>query len=322
MKYNLNKDLIEGLRDSTNNEFVGNINFLIYSLIEEAVKELAVKSSFIQLDKIRVEPVNEIYLGAVCSNSEYTYFLGIPNKEIELNSLEKKHYFKNLWNRFVRAWRITRNKPKKRRKKDKDTVNDANIPDRNITKYTIDDLKSDIVTQLSNLVTPSTIIYEYEDHISILGREDLGANVKVNIYVCLYDDKNDIYKLYNNRKNKFYEIDMKQRFKNLDNKLETCGENFVDMVRVYNSLYSKSYNKIPNQILIESLLCACPDSLYSNDLYQTFINISNYIRLTDVSAIRSVCDNTKAIFKEKLIVDVNAQVDFSRLIRLLDAYKI
>ena len=95
MKYNLNKDLIEGLRDSTNNEFVGNINFLIYSLIEEAVKELVVKSSFIQLDKIRVEPVNEIYLGAVCSNSEYTYFLGIPNKEIELNSLEKKHYFKN-----------------------------------------------------------------------------------------------------------------------------------------------------------------------------------------------------------------------------------
>ena len=320
MKYNLNKELIEGLRDSTNNEFVENINNLVYYLVTESMKELAVKSSFIQIDKISLIPVNEIYLGAVCSNSEYTYFLGIPNKEIELNSLEKKHFFKNLWNRFVRAWRISRNKPK--RKKKKNDEEDVNLPTRTLSKYTIDDLKTDIVNQLSNFVTPTTIIYEYEDHISIIGREDLGSNVKVNIYVCLYDDKNDVYKLYNGRKNKFYDIDLKQRFKNLNKKYETCGENFVDMVRIYNSLYSKAFNKIPNQILIESLLCACPDSLYSNDLYQTFINISNYIRLVDVSAIRSIYDNTKSIFKEKLIVDVNAQVDFSRLIKLLDLYKI
>lgn len=322
MKYELNKELIEGLRDSTNNEFVESVNELVYSLVGETMKELAMKSSFIQIDKVHLEPVNEIYLGAVCSNSEYTYFLGIPNIEIELNSLEKKHYFKNLWNRFVRAWRISRNKPRKKKKKDKDNKTEEVTTVRNLTKYTIDDLKSDIVNQLSNYVTPTTIIYEYEDHISIIGREDIGSNVKINIYVCLYDEKNDIYKLYNNRKNKFYNIDMKQRFKNLNNKYESCGSNFVDMVRVYNSLYSKNYNKIPNQILIESLLCACPDTLFSDDLYQTFINVSNYIRLVDVSAIRSICDNTKSIFKEKLIIDVNGQVDFSRLIRLLDLYKI
>lgn len=318
MKFELNKELIEGLKDSINSEFVESVNNRVYFVVDEALKDFALRSSFIQLDKVQFTPVNEIYLGAVCSNSEYTYFLGVPNKEIELNSLEKKHYFKNLWNRFVRAWKLSR---KKRRKKKKNEVDIDNFP-RNLTKYTIDDLKSDLVAQISNHVTPTTIIYEYENHITIIGKEDFGTNVKINIYVCIYDEALETFKLYNPRKNKFYNIDLKQRFKNLENKYESCGENFINMAQIYNSLYSKAYNKIPNQILIESLLCACPDSLFSDDLYQTFINVSNYIRLVDVSAIRSVCDNTKVIFKEKLIIDRTGQVDFSKLIKLLDVYKI
>lgn len=318
MKYDLNKELIEGLRDSVNNEFVQNVNNLVYELVNQAVNELCLKSSFLQPEKIRFEPVNEVFLGALCSNSEYTYFLGIPNKEIELNSVEKKNYFKNLWNRFVKAWRVTRNKLRRRRKKDMQTENTMIRR----TKYTIGDLKKDIVLNLADFLMPSTIIYDYDNHLSIIGREDFGPNVKINIYVCLFDETNEIYKLYNSKKNRFYEIDMKQRFKNLNKKFENCGENFINIVRVYNSLFSKAFNKIPNQILIESLVCACPDVLFTKDLYQTFINVSNYIRLTDASAIRSICDNTKSIFKEKLILSSNAQIDYTRLMKLLDLYKI
>ena len=320
MKFDLNKDLIEGLRDSTNDESISRLNGIVSGLITEVMEELSAKSSFIQLDKVILEPVNEIYLGAICACSEYTYFLGVANKEIELNSLDKKHYIKNLWKRFVNAWRVSRSKTQKKKKNVAYENSAPNI--RNITKYTIDDLKSDVVRHLANFVTPSTIIYEYYDHISILGKEDFGSNVKINIYICMYDEKNEVYKLYNNAKNRFFDIDFKQRFNNLNSKIQDCGNNFINMVKVFNSLFSKAYNKVPNQILIESLLFACPNKLYKDDLYETFINIANFIRLNDVTAIRSICDNSKSIFKDKLILGSNGQIDFSRFIKLLDSYKI
>ena len=317
MKRDLNKDLIEGLRDSTNVEFVDNLNYATFALVNQALIDLSNKSSYIQPEKAYLTPVNEIYLHAMTSQSEYTYFLGIANTEIELNSLDKKHYFKNLWKRFVRAFKMSRKKKKKKRK-DKEITPTVSVTKE---KYTIDELKNDFIYYLSNLISTSSIIYEYEDHISIIGKEEFGTNVKINIYITMYDEKNGIFKLYNARKNRYYEVDLNERFKNLDKKISTC-ENFINVVKIYNSLYSKAYNKVPNQILIESLVFNCPDILFEHDVYQTFLNVSNYIRMTDTDALRSICNNSKSVFKEKLIVDAGAQVEFARLLRVLDNYKI
>ena len=317
MKRDLNKDLIEGLRDSTNVEFVDNLNYATFALVNQALIDLSNKSSYIQPEKAYLTPVNEIYLHAMTSQSEYTYFLGIANTEIELNSLDKKHYFKNLWKRFVRAFKMSRKKKKKKRK-DKEVTPTVSVTKE---KYTIDELKNDFIYYLSNLISTSSIIYEYEDHISIIGKEEFGTNVKINIYITMYDEKNGIFKMYNARKNRYYEVDLNERFKNLDKKISTC-ENFVNVVKIYNSLYSKAYNKVPNQILIESLVFNCPDILFEHDVYQTFLNVSNYIRMTDTDALRSICNNSKSVFKEKLIVDAGAQVEFARLLRVLDNYKI
>lgn len=317
MKRDLNKDLIEGLRDSTNVEFVDNLNYATFALVNQALIDLSNKSSYIQPEKAYLTPVNEIYLHAMTSQSEYTYFLGIANTEIELNSLDKKHYFKNLWKRFVRAFKMSRKKKKKKRK-DKEITPTVSVTKE---KYTIDELKNDFIYYLSNLISTSSIIYEYEDHISIIGKEEFGTNVKINIYITMYDEKNGIFKMYNARKNRYYEVDLNERFKNLDKKINSC-ENFINVVKIYNSLYSKAYNKVPNQILIESLVFNCPDILFEHDVYQTFLNVSNYIRMTDTDALRSICNNSKSVFKEKLIVDAGAQVEFARLLRVLDNYKI
>lgn len=316
MKRDLSKDLIEGLRDSTNLEFVNNLNFTVFSLVDQALKDLSNKSSFIQPEKAYFMPVNEIYTGATTSQSAYAYFLGIANTEIELNSTDKKHFFKNFWKRIVRAWKMSKKKKKKKKK----------IEERSLTvvtkeKYTIDDLKNDFVFYLSNLISTSSIIYEYEDHIMVVGKEDFGTNVKINIYITMYDEKNGVFKMYNGRKNRYYDVDLNERFKNLANKMESC-ENFVNMIKIYNSIYSRAYSKVPNQILIESLVYNCPAVLFEHDVYQTFLNVSNYIRMIDVDALRSICDNTKSIFKEKLIIDAGAQVEFAKLIRVLDSYKI
>ena len=155
----------------------------------------------------------------------------------------------------------------------------------------------------------------------VVGKEDFGTNVKINIYITMYDEKNGVFKMYNGRKNRYYDVDLNERFKNLANKMESC-ENFVNMIKIYNSIYSRAYSKVPNQILIESLVYKCPAVLFEHDVYQTFLNVSNYIRMIDVDALRSICDNTKSIFKEKLIIDAGAQVEFAKLIRVLDSYKI
>lgn len=316
MKRDLSKDLIEGLRDSTNLEFVNNLNFTVFSLVDQALKDLSNKSSFIQPEKAYFMPVNEIYTGATTSQSAYAYFLGIANTEIELNSTDKKHLFKNFWKRIVRAWKMSKKKKKKRKKIEERTLSVVTKE-----KYTIDDLKNDFVFYLSNLISTSSIIYEYEDHIMVVGKEDFGTNVKINIYITMYDEKNGVFKMYNGRKNRYYDVDLNERFKNLANKMESC-ENFVNMIKIYNSIYSRAYSKVPNQILIESLVYNCPAVLFEHDVYQTFLNVSNYIRMIDVDALRSICDNTKSIFKEKLIIDAGAQVEFAKLIRVLDSYKI
>lgn len=310
----LSRDLIEGLRDSTSIKQIDKTNELVYGLMNEVLTSLAEKSAFIIPGKTVLQPVNEVYLRAICSKSEYNYFLGIQNKEIELNSLTKKHYFKNLWGDIKRAWRFSRKKRKKQKISEVTKVTSHN--------YTIENLKSDIVAEISNYVTASTIIYEYKRYISIVGKDDFGPNVKINIYVCLYDEKTNTYMLYNSKKNRFYNVNFKDRFSNLEEKVTACGENFVNMVKVYNSIYARKYDKLPNQILIESLLCACPDKLYVSDLYQTFINVSNYIRLTDATNIRSVTDNGKSIFDDNLITDGNSQVDYVYLTRILDSYRI
>ena len=316
MKRDLSKDLIEGLRDSTNLEFVNNLNFTVFSLVDQALKDLSNKSSFIQPEKAYFMPVNEIYTGATTSQSAYAYFLGIANTEIELNSTDKKHLFKNFWKRIVRAWKMSKKKKKKKKKIEERTLSVVTKE-----KYTIDDLKNDFVFYLSNLISTSSIIYEYEDHIMVVGKEDFGTNVKINIYITMYDEKNGVFKMYNGRKNRYYDVDLNERFKNLANKMESC-ENFVNMIKIYNSIYSRAYSKVPNQILIESLVYNCPAVLFEHDVYQTFLNVSNYIRMIDVDALRSICDNTKSIFKEKLIIDAGAQVEFAKLIRVLDSYKI
>lgn len=316
MKRDLSKDLIEGLRDSTNLEFVNNLNFTVFSLVDQALKDLSNKSSFIQPEKAYFMPVNEIYTGATTSQSAYAYFLGIANTEIELNSTDKKHFFKNFWKRIVRAWKMSKKKKKKRKKIEERTLSVVTKE-----KYTIDDLRNDFVYYLSNLISTSSIIYEYEDHIMVVGKEDFGTNVKINIYITMYDEKNGVFKMYNGRKNRYYDVDLNERFKNLANKMESC-ENFVNMIKIYNSIYSRAYSKVPNQILIESLVYNCPTILFERDVYQTFLNVSNYIRMIDVDALRSICNNTKSIFKEKLIIDAGAQVEFAKFIRVLDSYKI
>ncbi len=314
MKNQLNRELIESLSESNNQQFLKQINNTIFNLMSMVVEGVSMRSPFIRAEKCVLLPVNEIYLGAVSQLSEYDYFLGVENPQIEFNSKNKKNFWKIALREFKASWRLGRKKYKKEK--------EARVVDTTIDKYKIADFRHDVVKQLAELLTPTSLISEHRQYVSIKGRDDFGANVKINIYVCVYDSHNNTFKLLNEVKNKYTIVDFGDRFKNLDYKKEPCGENFVKMVTILNALYSKNYNKIPNQILVESLVYNCPNLLFDKkDVYQTFINVINYVRLANPRDIVSICNANKNIFEEPLILGRGSQMEFSKIISMLDAFK-
>lgn len=314
MKNLLNRELIEGLNESSNQEFLKKVNDIVFGLVSSAIEDISEKSPFIRGDKCVLVPANEVYLGAFSQLSEYDYFLGIENAQIQMNSKLKKNYLKYIWREFKAAWRLGKKKYKKRKK-------DA-IPVAEVDKYKISDFRHDLVMKIAERVSESSLIYEFSKHISLIGSEDFGTNVKINIYVCCYEAQSQTFKMFVERKNKFFDIKFGKRFEHLDFKLKTCGNMFVDMVKIFNALYSKRYSRVPNQILIESLLFACPALLFDKkDVYKTFINVANYIRLLDPKSFASICDPSKSIFDEPLIVKSNQQIEFGKIIAMLDDFK-
>lgn len=314
MKSQLNRELIEGLNDSNNQEFLKHIDDFVYDLVFSSLDDIALKSPFITPDKCVLLPVNEVVTGAVSQLSEYSYFLGVENPQIEFNSKKRKNFWKNVWREFRASWRIGRKKYKKNKK---DTSFDVTID-----KYKISDFRHDMVNKLSEFLSETSMIYEYTNHISLIGIDDFGTNVRVNIYVCSYDSKTRDFKLYNQNKNKFLTINFGKRLENIALKENSCGKMYSNMIRIFNALYSKAYDKVPNQILVESLIFNCPNILFDqNDTYKTFVNVANYICLTSPQSFLSICDASKTIFQDPIITKTDSQLDFGKIVNVLDRYK-
>ena len=307
--------MIESLNESSKEEFAKGINDIVFALVENAIEEISQKSPFVKVEKCALIPVNEVYLGAFCQQSEFTYFLGIDNPQIATNSRKMKNWWKYVWTEFKASWRIGRRKKYKKNKKE-DEVKEISFD-----KYQLSDFKHDLVNKIAKQITESSIVYEFRNSLSIIGNEDFGTGVKINIYVCAYDEKTNTFKILKNARNKFVAFNFGNRYANLDKKREWCGDMFVNMAKLLNIIYSKRYRKVPNQIIVESLLYNCPNSLYVNDLYQTFVNVTNYIRFMDPKRFVSICDENTKLFDDKIVSVTNATVDYGRIISMLDVFK-
>ncbi len=313
MKNQLNKRLIEDLNESSNKEFIEKINEQVFSLVSATMEDLSKKSPFIRTEKCVLQAVNEAYLGTITQLSEFAYFLGIENPQIEMNTKEIKNYLKFLWREFKANFRLG----KKKYKKQKQTKSVQPI-----SKYKLSDAISDFVQIISEYLSETSIVYQYFNHVEIIGKDDFGTGVRIKIYFCCYESHTGEFKLYQERKNKFLTISFRSRFQNLNEKIENCGTMFVDMVKIFNAIYSKTFNKIPNQILLESLIFNCPNSLFEQgNLYNTFVNVSNYIRTANPNTFVSICDPNKTIFQEELIFKANQQIEFSKIINMLNEFK-
>ncbi len=315
MKNQLNRELIESLSESGNTKFFDRVNDTVYNLLSRVVADISEMSAFVRADKCTLLPVNEIYLGAISQLSTYDYFLGIENPQIEFNSKTRKNFWKFAWREFKAAWRLGKKKYKKQKSESAPSIE-------TIEKYKLSDFRHDVVRVMANYLSDTTIIYEHQRYIAVVGKNDFGTNVKIKIYICTYNSADNTFKMFNELKNKFIPLNFGKRYENLNYKFDVCGKTFVNLMRIFNALYSKNYNRIPNQILMESLLWNCPNLLFiKDDIYKSFINVANYIRLANPKSFVSICDSSKTIFEERMILDAGSQVEFGKIINMLDKFK-
>jgi len=318
MKAELTRDLVESLNDSIKQEYAQTINDFMFTLVENALSDIEAKSPFIKMDKCVMVPVDEVYLGSFCQLSEYNYYVGIDNPEIAFNSQKKRNWWKYVWREFKAAWRIGRKKKYKKKKKGEP----EEVKPVTFDKYTINDLKHDLVNKMANYLQETSMIYEYNDHISLVGTDDFGTGVKVNLFVCYFETNTNTFKMYRESKNKFVDINFANRYTNLDKKLEWVGDMFVNVAKLLNSVYAKTYGVVPNQVIVESLLYQCPNNLFDkNDVYKSFVDIANYIRFRDPRTWVSICDESTPLLQDKLVQMTGSSPDFSRIINMLDNFK-
>lgn len=299
----IDKSIVEGIVRSDNSEFVEKIDKRVNLILSNAVNDLSGQIAYINLDNSVLQPVNENLNGGITDNSKYVYFLGVDNTQLELNTLKSTTFWKDLKNKLIWAWqnrnyRRRRRALKKKAKQDK-LEGEAFGYDFDPSKYNIYMLCEDLHTAIAKYAKETSVIYLEGDKIRIIGKDEFGPTTQIEIYPVIFDG--EVFKYYAGRKKGFINVDIFARTDKINEKYKKVGENLINMIKVFNVLYYFANKAMPNQIFIESLLCYCPDELFKgDDVYTVFVKIINYLNMTSIKDVPSLCNPEKTIFQDEL----------------------
>lgn len=311
-KINVTRELVLSIVNQENSKFVKDTTKKINQILTLALKKLSSKVSYVTLDNIILQPINELMNGSVVDNSAFVYFLGVNNAQLELNTIKKiklwevfKEQLKNVWiNR-----KLYRKKKKKRNKElDEKAKNNFNFDP---SKYSIYNLTADLQDSLIEFLSESSIVYLKENMLQIVGKDDFGTNTSITIYVVNCNE--EIYKFYAGKKKGFIEFNIKQRYNILEEKINKVGDNFINVLKVFNTLYYNVNGTMPNQVLLESILCFCPENLfYGNDIYAVFLKLINYISIKTIRNVKSNNNINKTVFQDETCN--NSAIGFNKML--------
>lgn len=317
-KLKISKELITNIAEQENLKYINTISKKTNQILSVALKKMSTQVSYLTMDNIVLQPVNELMSGAFVDNSSFVYFLGIKNAQLEMNTGRKTPIWQSIKERLKYAWtnrKMYKRKRKKKKKKKEENNIDIKQQEFDPSKYTIYNLTEDLQNALTNYLSESSIIYINGNQLQIVGKDDFGSNTRIIIYVVNYDG--EYYKYFTGKKKKeFININIQSRYKALESKIEAVGDNFIKMIRIFNSLYYNANNIIPNQVFIESILCSCPEDLfYGKTIYNCFLKIVNYLSVKSLKNIISINDSNKTIFQDD--VCGNCSFGFNKMMNLI-----
>ncbi len=240
-------------------------------------------------------------------NSEIDVFLAFNAPQLELNSIKlTDEKLKRFWFKLKRAYKQSREEKKSKRKKKKkesEIKKEIEVP---INKYSILNLKRQLVLYSARTLEEGGVIYTKDTSIKIVAREEIG--VDINIYPAIKTEQG--YKIYSENTNKFVEYSFEELKDNLTKKIEQVGTTYLDLVRVYKNLYFNiNSSLLPSPYLIESLIYNCPDELFfGNNFYEVFIKILNYLHNANLQDFVLINDTNQKIFTSNLINESLANI--------------
>lgn len=318
-KITVSKHLILSIAKKDSKGFAKQMNEKINNLLAASIESLSSQVSYISLDTAVLQPVNELFNDSMVDNSEFVYVLGVENAQLDLNTMKKSRAWENFKTRIKNAWKnrkmFKRKKRRKRKKQEEaETVLDVKFDP---TKYNVYSLTEDLQGCLCNYLSPTTIVYQGNNKIEIIGKEDFGPNIKIVIYVVSLVEGE--FKYYTGRRKKpFVDLCIKERYAKIKAKRKAVGANYSKVLKVFNALYFNINGRMPNQLFIESVIDAVPNNLFEGeDFYKVFLKLVNYISIKTIRRIPSILNPNLTILEDKRCGDCG--IGFNKVLNSLQS---
>lgn len=274
----------------------------------------ALQKTSVNIAEFGILFVGDSVAGCEVQDSQMDVFMVIKSPKLEFSTVKiVNNWYKKFLKKLKYAWNHRKDKKKlsrRERRKRKKELEKQTIPVMD-EKYNIEDFRLDFMKKLTEYFLPTTFIRKNNFCLNIYGKDDLI--MPVNIYITL--NNNDVIKLFDEKRYNFITIDFRQRYMNIGKKIDETNSSFRDVLRIYNALYLNLMEEKPNMIMLESLLYNCPNNLFTDDIYQSFLNTANYLFVTSIFQLKSVCDENTKLVNESLCKGDLSQI--SRFLKLI-----
>lgn len=287
---------IKSFAVSVDYEIIENALNSLNIIIDNALSDIKKNNAFL-VGNCEILPINEFYNGAVSPNSTLDVLLILTSSQLEFNTVKfNKNKFKNFWNKIKYAWKHRKDDSRRSRRRQQKQVKKIEIVLKDKTKYDMYEFKQDLLNSIVNYISPTTICSIESGVIKINGE---SLPFKTRIFPVI--NKFGSYNYFLERKNKFINLDFKDRFKIINEMTENYGEKYLAILRIFNALYFNIYNTSPNQIFIESLIFNLPrEAFLKKSDYETFVFAVNYFININLNNLKSCVDPTKKIYEDTL----------------------
>ena len=292
----LNSKIVNDLAVSASYKSFKNAYDYVSSCINEVMDNIMNRNPYISDYTLLI--CNEAFTGCEIAASSIDIFLALNAIQLELNyTTNNKNKFvdklKAFWSNFRKNFRLYNSRKVSKKKVDK-----AEKKIIETTNYSVKDLYNDIQIQLIKMCSKSTTIKLYNNKISIVDKSELG--VDINIYPVFINENK--YNMYDWTNGKSITIDFRDRYKNVNHMYNCTKQMSRIQTRILNSLFYNVFKQVPNQIFTESLIFNVPMELFQNDIYETTVNIINFIKNGNLIKFKSICNENTLLFDEPLNV--------------------
>ncbi len=313
----IDRGMIEEFAQDISSEKARSVFYALSDKLDEVSAELSQTNVLIQEQNVELFLAGDFLTETLTQVSELNFYLSIRNAQVELNSVDlMTNRFKIFWNKVKKAWKNRNKNSARARKKEAKKIKKANsqitetqLREKKEKPYSLVDFKMDFYDGLATKLTNLTVLYNYEDKIRIIGRDEFGY--RINLFPVIKHD--DFFRIWDAERNKFKEIRPFEAKSILEKKEKEIagltplgkenGEILYEIIRIFKILF---YNleKSNDYQFIESLINFVPSSLfkYENEehhSYNVFIKVLNYLSNSPLSEIRSIYNQEKTIYMQE-----------------------